>query len=123
MKYLLLILTPLVIFFTSCSAQTISTSFEKGYIDTHVHLREMKEGGPQGIMQNAKFQNKRPEMRPGNMNRGEGLFKARSGRTAKGNLLAKMDKMGVEEALIVVVPSDHSSHAEEYASMKKLNNG
>jgi len=97
------------------------------YIDTHVHLRDTatspmlgnKRGGE---MKRGSQMNRRPM-------RGERFQNRRGRQTGAGvqdgsateNLIVKMDQMGVEQALVVVVPGQ-GDLLSEYKKMRELVN-
>ncbi len=105
----------------------------EGYVDVHVHLRgTTKSGilGNTGAHQQSKRTMRRRPLEPG-MRPGQGpgfrdlghQSASRSQkanlRTAAQNLIKKMDRFGVQQALVVVVPGK-TTLEKEYKSMRQV---
>ena len=86
---------------------------DKGYIDVHVHLRGTTQSGMLGNAGQGRAKTDR--------RKGSSGSKEKNLRTAAELMIEKMDRFGVEHALVVVVPGKQSPESE-FKSMRKIVN-
>ena len=113
--------------------QTGTAGTAEQYVDVHVHLRGTTKSGMLGNTGKGKQMSKPMQKRPsrramrspsGRNPRASGQLGADDSQeanlqTATANMIKKMDRYGVQHALVVVVPGPNSNE-DEYASMRKV---